>query len=582
MYVLGISFGYHDSSAALIKNGEVIFAAQEERYTRIKHDNSFPKHSIKEALKFAKIELPDINQIAYYEDPLIKYSRVLNSISKNILSNFKKGILEFYNETYDWIKYDKFNIKEKISSELNFPPQKIFISSHHLSHASSVFFNSNFKSSSIITIDGVGEKETITFSNGKNNKITKIKSFNFPHSLGLFYSTITAFLGFEVNEGEYKVMGMAAYGKPKYKDNVGKLIYFNKKKFILNLDFFNFDNIENPPFTEKFILEFGDPRDPDSSEQKDPLNKKFLYYADLAASFQSVLEDIVLKMIDQVVELTGEKNLCFSGGVALNAVLNGKILGKKKVNLYIFPAAGDAGTAVGAALYFYYSILNKERVFYKPQILLGSEYEDKTVDQAIEFYNEKKFKKYNSDIDLVNEISKILQENKVIGFFQGRSEFGPRALGSRSILANPAKINMRDIINEKIKFREAFRPFAPVILAERAKFFFEIDKIDNFYQLENFMLSVTNVIPQKSHLFPSAISVDKTARVQIVWKENDKNSLLRKVLEKFDQDTGLPMLINTSFNRRGEPIVENPNDALKVFYYTDLDYLIINNYIISK
>ena len=238
MYILGLSYGYHDSSVALIKDGQVIFAAQEERYSRIKHDNSFPKLSIKEGLNFAKIELADINHIAYYENPLVKYSRILNSISKNTLNNFKKGILEFYNETYDWIKYDKFDVKQKISSELNFPKEKIFICFHHLSHASSVFFNSNFKSSSIITIDGVGEKETITFSIGKNNKIKKIKSFNFPHSLGLFYSTITAFLGFEVNEGEYKVMGMAAYGKPKYKDTVGKLIYFNKKKIYFKFRLF--------------------------------------------------------------------------------------------------------------------------------------------------------------------------------------------------------------------------------------------------------------------------------------------------------------------------------------------------------
>ncbi len=580
MFILGISFGYHDSSAALIKNGEVIFAAQEERYTRVKHDKSFPKHSINEALKFAKIDLSVVSQITYYEDPLIKYSRILNSISKNLFNNTKKGFSEFYNETHNWIKNDKFDVKEKISAELNFPKKKIFVCLHHLSHASSAFYNSPFNTSSILTIDGVGEKETITFSYGSKNKIKKLKSFYFPHSLGLFYSTITAFLGFEVNEGEYKVMGMAAYGKPRYIDKVKQLAKYENKKFLLNLDYFNFDDINKPPFTQKFISKFRDPRNPESKEQKDPSSNDFKYYADLACSFQHVLEDIVIKMIDDLCALTGEKNLSFSGGVALNAVLNGKILEKYK-SLYIFPAAGDAGTSVGAGLYYYYSVLNKKREILNPKILLGSEYDDKTILEAINFYNEKKFKKYDASQILAQEIVHILKQNKVIGFYQGRSEFGPRALGSRSIIANPKDKKMRDIINEKIKFREIFRPFAPIVLAEKAKEFFEIKNVEDNYQPENFMLSVLKVKEEKKELFPSAISIDNTARVQFVWK-NSKNKLLRLILEKFYEETGLPILINTSFNRRGEPMVETPYDALKVFYYTDIDNLIMNNIIVEK
>lgn len=580
MYILGLSFGYHDSSVALVKNGKVIFAAQEERYSRLKHDNSFPNLSLKEALKYENIKINDIERIVYYEDPLQKYNRILKSLSKNIFKNFSKGIIEFYNETYEWLDNNKLNIKEFISFKLNFPHKKISICNHHLSHASSTFFNSPFDNASIITIDGVGEKETITFCHGKNNKITKLKSYYFPNSLGLFYSTITAFLGFEVNEGEYKVMGMAAYGKPIFKDKIYKLIFFDGKNFLLNRKFFNFDDIENPPYTKKFVLEFGKPRDGFSEKNNNPQDKNFIYYANLASSFQKVLEEIVLKMIDKIIKLTNETNLCFSGGVALNAVLNGRILREKTKNLYIFPAAGDAGTSAGAALYYYYVVLGKDRELKKPQIFLGSKYENEVVKKSIEYFDEKNFLIYESKSELVSQVSKILNDDKVIGFFQGRSEFGPRALGSRSILANPSKKIMRDIINKKIKFREIFRPFAPVVLAEKAKEYFDIDSIDNFYQPENFMLSVSNVLEEKKEIFPSAISADNTSRVQIVWKEGD--SLLRKVLEKFYEDSGLPILINTSFNRRGEPIVETPSDALKVFYYTDLDYLVINNYIVAK
>lgn len=580
MYILGLSFGYHDSSAALVYNGEIIFASQEERFSRIKNDKNFPSQSINEALKFENITIKDIDYVVYYECPLDKFNRISKSISKNIFSNFKKGLIEFYNETYDWINYDKFDYKKIIYEKLNIHFNKIKNCYHHISHASSAFYNSNFLSASILTIDGVGENETVTYSYGENNKINKIKSFYFPNSLGLFYSTITAFLGFEVNEGEYKVMGMAAYGKPKYVKKIKKIISFSNKKLKLNKKYFNFDDINNPPFSSSFVEIFGSPRDPDNEFNKNPASKEFIYYSDLASSFQFVLEEIVLEMIDELFAITSNKNLCFSGGVALNAVLNGKILKYKTQNLYVFPAAGDSGTAVGAAQYFYFSELNNNRKINRPNILLGKKYNDDEISNALEKFNIKKFKTYESFKEMTPELSSILLEEKVIGFFQGRSEFGPRALGSRSIIANPSSIKMRDIINEKIKFREIFRPFAPIVLAEFASKYFEIDQINDTYQPENFMISVSNVHKNKSNLFPSAISIDNSARVQIVWK-NDHNNL-RIMLEEFYKKSGLPILINTSFNRKGEPIVETPEDAIKVFLYTDLDYLIINNFIIKK
>lgn len=580
MYILGLSFGYHDSSAALIKDGEIIFASQEERFSRIKHDNSFPTQSILEAFKFEKINIENISFVIYYEEPLDKFNRIIKSILKNLLKNFYKGIAEYYNEVYNWINYNKFNYKDIISDKLNIDKKKIKNCYHHISHASSAFYNSNFIKASIITIDGVGENETITYSYGNQNKITKLKSFSFPNSLGLFYSTITAFLGFEVNEGEYKVMGMAAYGEPKFTEKVKKTISFSNNKLKLNKKYFNFDDTDKPPYTDNFINLFGSPRNPDSEINKNPLSNEFIYYSDLAASFQFILEQIVFEMIDEIFDLTKNKNLCMSGGVALNAVLNGKILKKKTNNLYVFPASGDSGTSVGAAQHYYYSELNHKRKLHNSNILLGQKYDDNEVLKTIEKFGIKNYKRYDDFSQMTSDLSKILQDDKVIGFFQGRSEFGPRALGSRSIIASPVNSKMRDIINEKIKFREIFRPFAPIVLAEHAKKYFDINNIENFYQPENFMISVSNVLKNKSNLFPSAISIDNSARVQIIWEDYQNN--LRMMLEKFYIDTGLPILINTSFNRKGEPIVEKPEDAFKVFLYTDLDYLVINNFIINK
>mgnify|MGYP001451026693 CR=1 FL=1 len=585
MYILGLSYGYHDSSAALIKDGQVIFAAQEERYSRIKHDSQFPNQSISRALKFEKIEIKDIDYIIYYESSLEKFNRIKNSIIKNAFKNFSlSSFKDLINTSIDWVENKKFIPEAEISKKLNYDISKIKSCSHHESHAASSFYNSNFENAAIITIDGVGEKETITVSHGKKGKINKICSHKYPHSLGLFYSTITSFLGFEINEGEYKVMGLAAFGKPIYADKVKKLISYENNKLKLNMMYFNFDFLEQPPYNKNFVNLFGDAAILDELNGKDvEKTDKFRYFADLASSFQSVLEDIIFSIFEHASSLTKENNICYSGGVALNAVANGKLIKSNKYKLYIYPAAGDAGCAVGAAQFYYFNILNKEKkLYYVPTMYLGDSYLESDILKHLNFFNLDNYKKFNDNKELSDYIANKLNENKVVGWFNGRSEFGPRSLGARSILASPKEKNMKNIINEKIKFREKFRPFAPLVLEEIASEYFDYTVSKNLYHPENFMLSVCAVKKEKVQEIYSATNVDFTSRIQLISKENKEQLDLRCLLENFYKISGLPVLINTSFNRRGEPIVESPKDAIKVFLYTDIDILVLNNHVLIK
>lgn len=578
MLIMGLSFGYHDSSVSLIRNGEVIFAAQEERFSRIKHDNTFPRKSIEECLKYKNIKISDIDYFIYYEDSFKKIKRII----KSNLYQFIKSLNFFYildliDTCCSYVKDMKLNIIELIVLELQVDKKKVRYVEHHQSHAASAFYNSNYSNATILTIDGVGEEETLTLSVGKKNNIEKIKKFKFPYSLGLFYSTITSFLGFEINEGEYKVMGLAAYGKPIYRKKVDRLIFFESGNFHLDMSFFNFTNLKKDPFTKKFIEHFGSPVDKNFYKlNQSAENKKFIYYANLASSFQSLLEDVLDKIFEYSINITKIKNICYAGGVALNAVANSKLLAKYK-NLFIYPAAGDSGCSAGAAQMFYYHVLKKKRKLTKTTMYLGKNYTSQEIEKALQRFNVQKYTKYSEQVELYSDLAKLLDENMVIGWFSGRSEFGPRALGSRSIIANPKNRLMKDIINNKIKFRESFRPFAPIILKEKIFDYFDIKEQPDSFHPSNFMISVYK--SKLSEKFASAVNVDNTARVQIIPKNSSK---IRKLLEIFNERTGLPILINTSFNRKGEAIVEDPIDALNVFYYTDIDYLVLENYLIKK
>ncbi len=585
MYILGLSFGYHDSAAALIKDGEVIYASQEERFSRKKHDNSFPSKAITNCLNFHNLSISEIDKIVYYENASKKFTRISLSILKLVKH---KSILKVFKELIytccEWIIYNRFDPVIEISQKLKIDKKFITYIDHHQSHAASTFYSSNFTEATVITIDGVGEFETFTVSNGKNNKLRKIHSTNFPNSIGLFYSTITSFLGFEINEGEYKVMGLAAFGQPKYYDEVKKLITFKNGEIKLNAKYFNFDDINLNPYTNYFTQIFGQPIQADFNEdmleENDEKKQIFKKYADIASSFQKVTEEIVLEIIEFYANKNQSKNICFSGGVALNAVINGKIKQLNKYSLFVYPASGDAGCSVGAALFYYYDIAKKKRQFFKPDIGLGNKYNDNQIQLAINKFNIKNFEKFNNKFSLCQKVATKLSENKVVAWFQGRSEWGPRALGNRSIIANPSSLKMKSIINSKIKFREPFRPFAPIILAEEAGDYFEdINKVDQF-DPENFMLTVLRVKKDKLNKIISATNVDNTARLQIINEDTTKS--IRLLLENFFKISKIPVLINTSFNRRGEPIVETPENALNTFLFSDLDILVIENYYLEK
>ena len=594
MYILGISAFYHDSAACLLKNGEIIAAAQEERFTRIKFDESFPKLAINFCLNQAKIDGHKIDAVIFYEKPFLKFERLLETY----LSFAPKGFSSFSKSMPLWIK-DKlfqksFLIKElgkHINSNIDWGKRLLF-SEHHLSHAGSAFFPSPFKNAAVLTLDGVGEWTTTSLSIGNGKELNIIKELNFPHSLGLLYSAFTYYTGFKVNSGEYKVMGLAPYGEPKYVDIIkNNLINIaNDGTFQINMDYFDYATgltMTNNKFNNLFG---GKPR-----KSYDLLSQKEM---DLAASIQKVVEEIIEKLVKNISQETGENNLCLAGGVALNCVANGIIMKKKYFkNIWIQPAAGDSGGALGAALCAWHLHFKKDRKIYNNKdlmkgSLLGPEFKDK----IIEFELSKCGANYErlSNSQLIKRIVDNLSNEKVIGWMQGRMEFGPRALGSRSIIADPRSSKMQKLLNLKIKYRESFRPFAPSILSEKVNEWFDID------QDSPYMLLVTNLKKDKCikmtkkerSLFgieklnisrskvPAITHVDYSARVQTVHK--DTNPMYHSLIDNFYKKTGCPILVNTSFNIRSEPIVCSPIDAFKCFMGTELDILVIGNYILYK
>ncbi|MBN1897260.1 MAG: hypothetical protein JW827_00665 [Spirochaetes bacterium] len=588
MVILGLSFFYHDSGAALLKDGRIIAAAQEERFVRVKNTHEFPGGAINFCLEFAGLKTRDLDYVVFYEKPFEKFERIF----KTLLASYPRSVISFRDIISAWFK-EKLWVEDIISSKLNVPVEKIYFVQHHLSHAASTFFASPFKEAAILTIDGVGEwtttamgRGTADWTNGKNNSLILEKEVKFPHSLGLLYSAFTAFLGFKVNEGEYKVMGMAPYGQPKYTDKIKKLIeLYEDGSFKLDLSYFSYHYHNQKTFNRKFIRLFGKPRDPKSEfiaklkdwqvEYIEPQSK---FYADIASSIQAVTEEIILKMAHEAHKVTKSKNLCIAGGVGLNSVANGKILEKTPFkNLYVQPASGDAGGAVGAALYLYHIGLKKPRKYIMDSAFLGKEYTDKEIRSFLDA-NRIPHQRFE-DKKLFDEIIKAMNDKKIVGWFQGRFEWGPRALGNRSILADPRFADIKDIVNVKIKFREPYRPFAPAVLVEDCEKYFQIKNVRNNLPAR-FMLVVADVKKDKRKKIPAVTHVDGSGRLQTVDRKD--NPRYYNLIKRFKQKTGVPVILNTSFNLKGEPIVNTPENAYHTFMKSGMDMLVLNNFLIKK
>ena len=558
MYILGISAFYHDSAAALLKDGEIVAAAQEERFSRKKHDPDFPINAINYCLSAADISAKDLEYVGFYEKPFVKFERILYSH----LATFPKSYFSFLVATPLWLK-EKLWIPSLIQKKLDYKGEVLMIE-HHLSHAGSSFLVSPFEESAILTIDGVGEWSTGAYGIGKDNQIELFYETRFPHSLGLLYSAFTYYLGFKVNSAEYKVMGLAPYGGPVFYDLIMKELVDLKDdgSFKLNMQYFSYDyglKMTN----SRFDTLFGPPRRAPESEIKK-------IHQDVAASLQKVTEGIVLKMASHLYKETGLKNLCLAGGVALNCLANSRILKETPFKeLFIQPGSSDAGGAVGVAAYIYYTILNNQRSFVWKDAYLGPGY---SADQIKNFLLEKRipYREYSRQ-DLLKVTARILSEQNIIGWFQGRMEFGPRSLGNRSILADPRKAENKDRVNQKVKYREGFRPFAPSVIWEKAKDYFEIDRESPF------MLLTFQV---KSKEIPAVTHVDGSSRLQTVKRED--NDLFYDLLSEFYSLTGCPALLNTSFNLRGEPIVCTPEEAYHSFMRSGMDYLILGNFVLDK
>ncbi len=592
--ILGISAFYHDSAAALIIDGKIISAAQEERFSRKKHDARYPYNAVQFVLNHSNLKLNEIDHIVFFEKPFLKFERLLETY----LAFAPKGFTSFSMSMPIWLReklfqkkflFDKLKQHDKNFKNIN----KIYFSEHHYSHAASAFYPSPFKESVILTLDGVGEWATTTVAVGKENQINMLKEIHFPHSIGLLYSAFTYYTGFKVNSGEYKVMGLAPYGQPKYKDLIIKELIDLKDdgSFRLNMKYFNYATgltMTNDKFSKLFGKKVRDP-------EKELLTQ---FHMDIAASIQAVTEEIVLRLATSISRETKIKNLCMAGGVALNCVANGKIL-KKNVfeNIWLQPAAGDAGGSLGAALAFWHQELgNKRKIASSGDGMrgsyLGPSFEDDEVENILKALGAK-YEKYNED-NLINTIADKLKNEKTIGWFQGRMEFGPRALGARSIIADPRSDKMQKELNLKVKFRESFRPFAPSILKEDVNDWFDLN-IDSPYMLlvadvkkgiqipmsekDQKLFGIDKLNIKRSSI-PAVTHVDYSARIQTVHKET--NPKYHKLLKKFKEITGCPLLVNTSFNVRGEPIVCSIEDSFRCFMGTNLDILVCENFVLYK
>lgn len=591
MYVLGVSCYYHDAAAALLKDGMLIAAAEEERFSRVKHDYSFPKNSIRFCLKQAGIERGTLDYVVFFEKPFRKFDRILMTT----LQAYPRAWKVFRESMISWM-VDKLWIAAKLQTELGVNREKVLFCEHHLSHAASAYLCSPFEESAILTVDGVGEWATATYGAGRGNDIRLLKQIEFPHSIGLLYSAFTAFLGFEVNDGEYKVMGMAPYGVPRYVDQVWKLVEPNSDgSFSLDMDYFDFHRSTDRTYSQKFLSLFGEPRSnkqlfftkstgfpkyfgtpPGNYNELCELNQ---HYADVAASIQRVTEGLLLNMANHLHRETGLKRLCMAGGVALNSVANTRLLKETPFEqLFVQPAAGDGGGALGAAFWAYNTLLGKPRSFTMQHAYWGRSNSEPEIGDFLRG-NSIPFLQFEDDDALFDCVIERLTKGKVVGWTQGRFEWGPRALGNRSILADPGNPEMKDIVNAKIKFREPYRPFAPSVLAERAEEYFDLPQLKCQHPAR-YMLYVVPVRESQQQKLPAITHVDGTARLQTVFR--DHSPRYYRLIQRFGQATGTPVLLNTSFNLKGEPIVNTAADAFQTFSSSEMDSLVMENFLLDK
>jgi carbamoyltransferase len=585
--ILGISAFYHDSAACLIEDGKIIAAAQEERFSRVKHDPRFPFNAMSYCLKQGGIESNELDLVVYYDKPLLSFERLMETY----LAFAPKGVRSFYKAINTWLSKKLF-IKSEIYKGLGAGFQgKILFSRHHLSHAASAFYTSPFEEAAILTADGVGEWATTTIGFGRGKVVTLYKEITFPHSLGLLYSAFTYFLGFRVNSGEYKVMGLAPYGEPRYIDRIFDHLIEPREDGSFRMDMRYFNYCAGLYMTAKRFNDLFDmkPRQPESKLEK----KHF----DLAASLQKATEIIMLKLARQAKEITKAENLCLAGGVALNCVANGLI--KREgifKNIYVQPASGDAGGALGAAMTAWHMYLGKDRIIRvedsQKGSYLGPEFSNAEVKSYLDGVGAKYT--YYKDDELASEIARLINDGKVVGFFRGRMEFGPRALGARSILGDPRDSEMQTRLNMKIKFRESFRPFAPSVMLDHSAEYFDPGDESPYMLLTEYVrddkrtdlpemkavLTGLELLKIKRSQIPAVTHVDYSARLQTVSRE--RNGYYYDVLRAFHVLTGCPVLINTSFNIRGEPIVCTPEDAYRCFMFTDMDILVLENYLLKK
>ncbi|PIN90012.1 hypothetical protein COU57_04845 [Candidatus Pacearchaeota archaeon CG10_big_fil_rev_8_21_14_0_10_32_14] len=570
MYILGLSCFYHDSSATILKDGEVIAAAQEERFTRKKHDTSFPKNSAEFCLEKAGITIDQVDYIAFYEKPLLKFERLLYQH----IDYFPKSYKVFLSNMPSWFN-EKLRITNKVKKELGYKGTTLFVE-HHMAHASSSFFASPFNKSAILTMDGVGEWTTTAYGMGDKNEIKLDKEIIFPHSLGLLYSTITAYLGFSVNNSEYKVMGLAAYGSmdreknPYYKKLLNVIDIKEDGSYRLDQKYFTYSYLNRMP--SKKLCDLLDGHIRKGNEEIDERHQN------IAAAVQLITEDVILKILNHLHKEKKCKSVVLSGGVALNSVANGKILNNTPFkNIWINPDPGDGGTSMGAALFVYYGILKNKRKYKLTDAYLGPQFSDAEIKIFLD-NNKINYTAFENDKELLDNVSELIYKNNVVGWFQLGMEWGPRALGARSILSNPCNKNMQEVLNLKVKHREKFRPFAPVVCDDDAERYFNID-LPLPYSTD-YMLMVYPVKKKWRSKIPAVTHVDGSGRLQTVRR--NQNKLYYDLIKKFGNLSGIPILINTSFNIRGEPIVCTPFDAYRCMMGTGIDYLVIGSYLIKR
>lgn len=592
MFILGISCFYHDAAAALIQDGRLIAAAEEERFSRIKGDANFPQRAIAFCLQRAGITAQELDYVVFYEKPLLKFERILQSAlatTPRSLGFFREAMATWFSE--------KLWLKSLIVDRLRVAPARVLFTDHHMAHAASAFFCAPYQEAAILTLDGVGEWTTTAagyaradWGEGGRNMIVLDRELRFPHSLGLLYSAFTAWLGFQVNNGEYKVMGMAPYGEPRYEDKVRQLIEVAADgSFHLDMRYFSFHHSTQHTYNQRFQELFGPPRHPkaeffttrthaDVSHFDRTEIERNQYYADVAASIQRVTEETMLALVRDLHRRTGLENLCMAGGVALNSVANGRIVREGPFKrVWIQPAAGDSGGALGAALWVYHVLLGKQRVETLEHAYWGAEY---TPAEVSAFLQEMELPYHELPDDvLIERVVDDLTQARVVGWFQGRFEWGPRALGNRSILADPRREEMKEIVNSKIKFREPFRPFAPAVIEPCAQDYFVTPGLDENY-LARYMLLVSPVAPAKQHEVPATTHVGGTGRLQTVRRE--WNQRYHDLIARFGEATGTPVILNTSFNLRGEPIVNTPRNAFNTFVGSDIDVLVLGNFMVRK